>query len=388
MDDSVYNSDDARPHSPLLPETVVTYTPRDPTPPFVHSDKSDSPPDKEGTSGRVRKHAGRYRKVPQIADTLILRNIVPDRPYLADELGQKPLRTELEDFERESGGIDGLGGISRHNKRKITPREERNQSDNAKAPSQTSDFAAKYEKRPRDDPEIIEHGRSRQTPGSWEPIARSVSRNGDTLGNPWRSRETRNADYQSPRLAPGSVNLPEMRSPPQSTAALSPVTSLPPLKDALPSHIVDDPNLRRGLTTQMPFHPHYKPPPRSLFDRYLPPSFTSSTSCSQTPSASPAGTLTVSPAPTIVASPLSPWPQLSSEMSQSQSPHEISSPFVNSPSVSYPTPPECRKRDNTDGLPPPSKHSKPNPEPVNTGGFQCDFPGCTTPPFQTQYLLK
>jgi hypothetical protein len=79
------------------------------------------------------------------------------------------------------------------------------------------------------------------------------------------------------------------------------------------------------------------------------------------------------------------WRHTRSDITYLTTPHYEPSPSaVKSPATSYPTP--------TDQTPtgerPPFNAGPPPTAPVPPGTFKCRHPGCTAPPFQTQYLLN
>lgn len=68
-------------------------------------------------------------------------------------------------------------------------------------------------------------------------------------------------------------------------------------------------------------------------------------------------------------------------------PGSVGSQMGNSPSTGYPTPADHMTPNETDR--PNTVNNLPQPNgPLTSSGFKCTYPGCMTPPFQTQYLLK
>ncbi|KAJ5542568.1 hypothetical protein N7461_008571 [Penicillium sp. DV-2018c] len=75
-----------------------------------------------------------------------------------------------------------------------------------------------------------------------------------------------------------------------------------------------------------------------------------------------------------------------SEMLSIQTPYESSPGTAKSPATSYPTPTEQVGAGIGDRHPLAASTPQANGGPV--GSYKCDHPGCTAPPFQTQYLLN
>ncbi|PYI19211.1 hypothetical protein BO86DRAFT_428207 [Aspergillus japonicus CBS 114.51] len=67
------------------------------------------------------------------------------------------------------------------------------------------------------------------------------------------------------------------------------------------------------------------------------------------------------------------------------SPYEVASSTVKSPATGYPTPTDQTPTGSCDRLFNPSAQVN---GPVPAGTYKCRYPGCTAPPFQTQYLLN
>lgn len=161
-------------------------------------------------------------------------------------------------------------------------------------------------------------------------------------------------------LALPSVSKDPIRPAGSSSFSLPPVTATSP------------PGLRSELAWEQQRAPKFGP-------QVHPPSPYSHWS----PASTAAGNLSA------VSSPASQnWRPLKSEISYltSHSPYDLH-PTAKSPATGYPTPTDQTPGSTCDRTPF-NPSTQPNGAAGSTGAFKCSWPGCTAPPFQTQYLLK
>ncbi|GIJ84676.1 hypothetical protein Asppvi_003525 [Aspergillus pseudoviridinutans] len=188
----------------------------------------------------------------------------------------------------------------------------------------------------------------------------------------------------SPSEAPVQALLPALQTSPPLAIAKSPENhqqhSLPSIQTALAE--ISGPYSLPPVSTSPPSIPRNEP----AWDHQRPGQFAP-------PQVPPSPYSHLSPASSkgmsAVSSPASQqqpqWRHTRSDITYLTTPHYEPSPSaVKSPATSYPTP--------TDQTPtgerPPFNPCPPPTAPVPPGTFKCRHPGCTAPPFQTQYLLN
>ncbi|WEW58758.1 hypothetical protein PRK78_004226 [Emydomyces testavorans] len=417
--DDVYDSDDARAHTPPLEQSRVDYRPYESPPPPFLPDKSESPKGKESPSGCLRKGSRRRRKRPRtsIGIALILGSLAPDRPDLVEQLKDPPLpsdslseTSEIDDEDRlrelekeaEAPIQDGVNSSPRLKpKAQDVPVHDTNASsvqrtraqepldvpslcgpwidDNETAPVRKNQRASDLERIP-----LRIHSTHPPKAQYALPILNSNPEDRDVAGGLLKLKdEAAHSDQKYshiPRTHRVSPTLPALQSPPQSIGSPDSSRNLPSIK-ALVEGSLNEPGRLSG-SNQSPF-----PMLAALERQFIPASFSRGTSFTHLSPASSKDMSSLSPTPATSTSQNSHWaPQLNVEGSQSQSPCDTSSHFTGSPAAGYPTPIEPRKDESEVHLPL-NKRIKAS-SPHNSGGFKCDYPGCTADPFQTQYLLN
>ncbi|PGH23251.1 hypothetical protein AJ80_02667 [Polytolypa hystricis UAMH7299] len=436
MTNDVYDSDDARPASPLLKPQRIDYKPHESPPPFLPS-QSESPPEKQSPTGRSRKSTHRHRKKtkPSIGDLLILKNLGHDRPDLITDIepgsdctsdefeseietvvesrrklpdlfthdgvtssAQQAAQDALELMPPDDMTLDAQGSVATikvdsNFYKGIQPSKRRYSSEPQTRPAPCSPNLFS----PRDKDvigDLIRNGKnlrpkeqSPQAPPNW---ALEREHPAPTISLDLRKYAI------SPSQASGRETLPALQSPPHSTSAKSPETvqMLPSIKATFPDELSDRALKDQGMRLNgIPPHPYQaisassppqplvpiEPSNRRLSEQYVPPPLAPSSSFSHI---SPASS---KESPTI-GSMIQPYwqPPPTSDGSYARSP---SSQFGDTTSTGYPTPTEPGKNEHSERSPLPNDKFPAN-GPLNSSGFKCQHPGCNAPPFQTQYLLN
>lgn len=412
-----YDSDDCYDRSDRLEPQIINYDPEDPVPPFLRRPSSSSrgsrksplmnrsPPERSFQRGKVP---------PSAADQVLLNHFAPSRPDIAayaaknalfpssdDESGpssspkQKPTRKEepqppeappasrelakevlkilyRNDAPAEDGGNDALH------------RQDRGGHD--PSPSGPID--------PTPETEPMQH--VQELPPLKICLERGLFDDDISENSPLRKYAI------SPCQRSAQQVLPALQSPPQSATANPPENnnnhSLPSLQSAIGDRLSGiplpkEPRIGSAPSYHFPIVPGSTPPlPRTdlVHERQL------------------SGPL---PPPQVPLSPFSHFsPASSTDLSNMPSPatqlpswrntfkpdiphippnYEVPphpSQMAQSPATGYPTP-----TDQICTVPEKVAHptgSTQSTVSVPVGTFKCDHPGCTAPPFQTQYLLK
>lgn len=333
-----YDSDDGC-HSPGLEPIKPNYGFEEPPPPFP----------------RNSQHKGVSPETPGIArgSALLLQHLEPNRP-------------DLRDFE-----------LHNHSKQEVT-HEEKEYS----APQYTAKKAL----------QLLQNGASKDNAPK------------NDLLDP--AKEPRN-EQGLPQLLPPLPSMPSFREPFKQVTGPGTLThdllpaihhsptafpkppdnhSLPPIQSALGKLPHVPPKDSRVNTAPCQFPPVAAPSPRNEIAREQhffghPPQ----APLSPYSHLSPASSKDISTMPSPVSQP-SYKKSHKSTIHYVTSPNEVPPQAARSPLTSYPTP-----------IDPPTVgslergYSDPN-TPLNgtaaTGNFRCSYPGCTAPPFPTQYLLK
>ncbi|KAL1846194.1 hypothetical protein Plec18167_002302 [Paecilomyces lecythidis] len=425
MQPDTYDSDDACNRSPPLEPQKINYRLEESLPPFVRK-RSPSPkgggqndPDRGSPSGPSRKNDHKPPPQSYLAEAVLISHLAPNRPDIANAFREHPLDPEWpdnEDMQDKPTKETRTGTIT-------NPQPEADLA--AKALSLLpGELQKTYDENPPmktdvsppalfpNDKEktrgVSEHNDSRikaepLSPRILEPkhrhsIASENKIPDDTL------KTTPLGKYAIPASSRSAQELlPALQSPPQSISANSPENpqSLPSLQSALGEQLLeappkDHPNrINNGPPHNLPPIPASSPTlnrsvmghERTLSGPLPPPQIPSPYSH-------------VSPASTKDMSAMSPpssqppyWRTASTvkpEMPYMTSPYENSPHMpqaVNSPATSYPTPTEPKTINESERSIYPSAPAQSN-GPVPAGSFKCSWPGCTAPPFQTQYLLK
>lgn len=383
--------------SPPLVAQKIKYEVEEPPPPFVSAANHRAPEKSaKGTSDRSRKpHLPESQTQTRHGDLVLINHLAPTRPDIADYARDYPLslpawplkldrssheRPPLQDGPKES--LPTVGGLAMHQPPGtgglVGPRSPPTRYPTLPPPASSARDINNDPRRPR----LL---------SITAPPDRKASDDRPRLSPPFKD---------SPDASPGSrVTLPSLQSlqsPPASCAGTSPDTGsannqiLPSIQCALgglsPSELV---SARPGLSSSFP----YSSNPASVTSRNDSPQ-----------DRHPPGQFQIPPSPLSHFSPVSIKDASTNASPASQSsfwrtvpppphpppeahpatPYDMSPMTARSPATNYPTPieqavPEAGERGSfipnlaTNGAP---------------GSYKCHHPGCTAPPFQTQYLLK
>lgn len=369
----VYDSDDACNRSPGLQPAVIKYGPDEPSPPFPHKrpasrDRHDG--DSPGSDGaRSRKHHRTHKSLRSTQGDAVLIGILgPNHPDIALHAGTRPLRSESDSDDDYRERV------------KLSPRRP------SVVPS--SDAASKVA---NDALGLVanEHARNNNN-NILPPISELVSQ--EPVFPPPPSYHRRGSEQVvhdglatsgvakyaiSPLNMPAQEQLPALQSPPHSAAGSPENTqSLPPVQSLL-----------RDLSSVSVASTHYgaasAPSPAGVHSRRV----------SLAPPPPPPPPQCQMPTPYSHASPMS-MKELAGASSAAQSPYSWRQPGFKSEGSSVSTLYETPSQGPLTGKSPANNYPTPteprpaeeNPEAGNL--YKCQFPDCTAPPFQTQYLLK
>ncbi|EEP81855.1 predicted protein [Uncinocarpus reesii 1704] len=405
MYDEVYDSDDLRPTTPPLEQVKPDLRPHEDTPPPFLPEKSESPKEKESPSGRVRKGSHRRWKGREtsIGIQLIIQNLDSNRPDLAYQLKEAPLHSDSPSDTSEAD--DGVEQVQSEKHRDTSTNDVPPCANSAcELKSMPPDEETKVQQRkPQDLLNLLNNQDDWEEPNESTQIHQEqASSEHDRI--PYRSRmhsQEPKFGYQLPRINSNpedrtlSGRLPrqeELAHPshkdprlPQSYHASLPALS-PPQSIGSPDSGRNLPSIKTLVGGSFE-EPARFPTLTTLEPQYIPPSFRRAATFGHLSPASSKDLPSLSLKPITGGPQNTIWaPQLNAECSQSQSPGDTSSHFTGSPAAGYPTPVEPGKDEPEEPLPF-NKRVKTS-TPQNTGGFKCDYPGCTAEPFQTQYLLN
>ena len=436
-----YDSDDALNDTERLVAVKPNYNPEESPPPFITESTSShsSPPDtaasekggslgKPGDLRRTGKKRGKRkgRTRPSPGDAVLISYLDPNRPDIAQEVGQTALNSasQSEAEDGESGEEDGevedmfIVGDPKKVAKNLTLATTASQALEAVVNDvDMKDAAADV---PRDAVSRLDisatngigHGRdtgyaaketfidlekSVSSPLNLKPPPRTYRSLPPTpihIGSANPSEEKDDDEHSlatSPNLAkftitPAEANpestLPAMqKSPPRSASAHPPDSSqnLPSLKTTLSQ--ISDCAMKHGVNGVGQFSQSPTSARQQLHPHALSPSAYSHPS----PAMSPPG----------LPSHPNYWRTAPKEGSYSTPSSSIDAPTPTSipgqsPANSYPTPGIQDHRSCMDGSSTPQLISGPLSAngPFSSSAFQCTHPGCNAPPFQTQYLLN
>ncbi|KAL1970492.1 hypothetical protein VTN77DRAFT_4136 [Rasamsonia byssochlamydoides] len=406
MTSDVYDSDDALNRSPRLQPQVIKYGPEEQLPPFLHKQSTsgegggDSPSSQGSSPGGSRKKRRQPVK-PQssLGDGVLIGFLDPNRPDIARIAAEEPLVVDSSDDDNERTVP-------------VKPNHYHQKSESSRTTSEAAlgQAAAKALSLIPDDtpaaggkPAPFDHGpllpsidqlttenRSprpshRQQP-SLGPTTEKASE--DTLATSPLGKFAISPSDRSPQEL-----LPALQSPPQSAAGGSPenTQSLPSLQSAL-GELTEAPRRNSsGRINGIPPFPSISaasppPLPRTVLgrERQL------SGPCPPPPTQMPSPYSHVSPMSSKDLAGLSPASQSSYWRPQGLKPDlaHMTSPYdasprgpqsIKSPAAGYPTPTDLR---------PDERPALSGPSPPSGPMYKCMHPGCTAPPFQTQYLLN
>jgi hypothetical protein len=399
MTSDVYDSDDALNRSPRLQPQIIRYGPDEQLPPFLSKQPAsgegggDSPSSQGSSTGRARKKRRQPVK-PQstLGDAVLISILDPNRPDIARIAAEEPLVVDSSDDDDERESVAFRPSHHRKSEVSQTTSEvaELGQAA-AKALSLLPDDAPAAGGRPAP----LDHG---PLPSIYQITEHQSPKSGlphHSFLGPTTERALQDTLATSP-LAKFAISpsdrpeqmLPALQSPPQSAAGGSPenTQSLPSIHSAL-GELPDAP--RRDSTGRISVIP---PPLSSISSPPLPrPVLSRERQLSApfpTPTQMPTPFSHVSPMSTkdmtapSPASQSSYWRPVKPDLVNMTSPYDASphrSQSIKSPGASYPTPADTR----------PAGEERPaGASPPSGATYKCNHPGCTAPPFQTQYLLK
>lgn len=382
--------------SPPLVAQTINYEVEEELPPFVRQSDSDTENCAKGTPGRSRKpHLPESQAQTRYGDSLLINYLAPDRPDIAEHARRYPL-TEGSPKQTTDGKVaDGKdstqsedapalrqgGNLKRDGNKSPSPRNNL-----PPPPLPPMSVGVKNELvSPRQRPVLP----SLQAPGRRPSVDRP------RLSPPHGASTQTSPDIKSRVSLP---SLPSLHSPPSSCAGPSPDIGsgnnqvLPSIHSALSALSNEFPPPRPN-----PLPPPYSYPGSaasrndSSHDRQLPQLLPHQIPPSPFSHFSPVSVKDASnnPSPASQPSfwqrpPVRPPPP---EPHHQAAPYDVSPMTAKSPATSYPTPTEQVAA--TPGTNERTSFSQPsaNGGPI-TGSYKCTHPGCTAPPFQTQYLLK
>lgn len=402
----------------------INYGLDEPRPPFVPEGESPKCDDDKGTDQRSHRKPLFPEASSQThhGDRLLMQYLAPDRPDVAEEAAKHPLqelkRSRVVDSDQNRGKCPPLASIKPPEAIKdpvmdfstptaISPRTVDTPFPKPQSPEGKTPL-----------PPILPLNSSRDSP----PQRRRFPSLTSSLPNilpPHQRRASSDRSVPNPpaqlkqRLSVPSLQpLPSIQSPPSSSAATSPETAS---NTPLPSISALGLNKSDVAPNANPFgfsQVHYGPPgiatprespldrqlpsllPPSPYNHFSPVSAISAKDVSNNPS--PASQAPTWRTPTSTTTPAGlppppppppPLPPAPSEHTIPQSPYEMSPMTAKSPATSYPTPTE-QIGPTVGGQSTFSANMVHNGVATGAGHYQCDHPGCTAPPFQTQYLLK
>ncbi|KAJ5115446.1 hypothetical protein NUU61_001205 [Penicillium alfredii] len=396
MTSDVYDSDDACNRSPPPVAQKISYAVQEPLPPFVHpgSPEGDVEKPAKGTPGRSRKHLPETRTQTRLGDSVLISYLDPSRPDIANHARDHPLTDWPPPLDRPA----------LVEKRKPEPAPTPGPSLGAPTlPTAAQAVAQLQDRRPSDDKPVSPRTKFPPLP---LPVAPIEVKNEvfspvqpprlPSISGPDR-RPSEDPSLKKPNHSPSikaRVSLPSLQSfhsPPDSATppdsnSNSNSQVLPSIHSALGG--LSPKSFPSGRINSLP--PPYPYPscpvsaaPRneSHLERILPGQF-------QVPPSpfshfSPVSTKDMSTNPSP-ASQVSYWRTPSqTEMHPAASPYDMSI-TAKSPATGYPTPTEQVSAGSGDRT---SLSSNPSTN-GSIGSFKCTHPGCTAPPFQTQYLLN
>lgn len=345
-----YDSDDG-PRSPGLEPSKPNYGVEDQLPPFLRSSV-----DNKGTSSDSSRKSQPNLPGSGIAQgsAVLINHLDRNRPDVAEYEINNPVRREFTPEDRDD--FARIAQSAARNALKLLPSES----------SVSKDNASKHDP-PRDGNPIQEPQHEQGPPPQLPPPLPSIG-------------ATRREPLSLKQLASNQDLLPAIQQPP-SVFSRSPENqhSLPPLQSALPelSHVPPKDSRVNGVSPYS-LHPITGPSPRAELPREYQIPGPPQAPLSPYSTRSPASSKDPSIVPSPVSQPTYKRPPHKPTIPYVTSPYQVP-PHAKSPVTSYPTPtdpPTTESYDDTSmsGAVP--------------GSFKCPYPGCTAPPFQTQYLLK
>lgn len=400
MTSDVYDSDDAMNRSPLLQPQVIKYGPEEELPPFLHKESAsgegggDSPSSQGSSTGRSRK---KRRQQPTLGDAVLIRALDPNRPDIARIAAEDPLVVDSSDDDDDD----------RRTAPAKPPHHKPSASQTTSEAADLGQAAARALSLLIDDPPAaggkpapLDHGplpsidqltsepKSPRPSHRQQPTAEKAEE--DSLATSPLGKFTIYPSNHSPQDL-----LPAIQSPPRPTARGSPenTQSLPSIHSAIgeiPAAPRRDSSGRinpipplsiSGASPPLPVLGRERqlsgpPPPPAPAQMPSPFSHVSAMSSKDPTGLSPASQSSYS---------VRPAQGLRPDLANMTSPYDTSPrgpQSVPNPAANYPTPTDPR----------PGGEERPalasGPSPPSGPMYKCKHPGCTAPPFQTQYLLK
>lgn len=403
MPSDIYDSDDAMNRSPPLVPQQIKYGPEElPPPPFVSAadrerDRAEAEKSAQGTPDRSRKpYLPETRTQTCHGDSVLIGYLAPERQDIAAYARDHPLTLSDGSPKHDRGPVD----------RPPAPSRPSNADQEAKSTGVLPLPGPGDVVRPRSPPsrfptlplpappprDINNDARRPSLLSITAPTDRRPSIDPPRLEPPFK--DSAQASPESRFTLP---SLQSLNSPPSSCAATSPDTgsannqTLPSIHSALGALSPHElPSARPALPPSFPFASNPASATSrndSPLDRHLPGQF-------QIPASpfshfSPVSTKDVSnnpsPASQLSFCRVAPPPHPPAEShSHPATPYDMSPMTAKSPAAGYPTPIEQIPPESSDR----ASFSSASGMNGATGNYKCTHPGCTAPPFQTQYLLK
>ncbi|KAA8643554.1 hypothetical protein EYZ11_013368 [Aspergillus tanneri] len=373
--------------SPKLEVSKVSYAIKEPTPPFVNGSENDA--DKHGTEGtsphRSRKSQNSF--VPsRTAGNSVLISHLENRPDMSFD-------KSYDDPPHEEPILDGGSGVSPARKHQLRKRVPGSAELGEKAQSALSLLLL--------DPDPTQSGEGNSSPDASYSPSKKKSLEHPPFGDAVKQ------EPESPQTSQALPNFVSKKSP--LTKFIIPASEAP-RQDLLPAlHSPDNHHTLPSLQTALGFPGVSKDPagrPNGSSPYHLPPGTATSPPVLRSelawdpqrpghfgPQVPPSPYSHWSPASTkdlsTVSSPASQssyWRPPKQDKPYLNSPYDAPYSVAKSPATNYPTPTDQTPASTCERVP-----LNPPPQPngaVSAGAYKCHYPGCTAPPFQTQYLLK
>lgn len=412
--DEVYDSDDPCNRSPSPKPQKITYGREDTLPPFVKraspsgGGEGDSSSDQDTSPGPPRK---RRHAEPSQGDRVLLGISAPNYLDVAQRAAQELLGSEspsederepvkLKQKKTEDAGVQqatskaDLGKAAAIALSLLNSDEHQQQSYCGGSPMAIDSTEAPEQGRKEKDipsPATVDIKKEPASPRSEQPQNFAFNSENKAADDSLSTSPLRKFVIPAPEGSPQDV-LPALQSPPHSATANSPENNqnLPSIEDALGPQLKDHVGVINGVSPHsFSSIPGSSPPlPRNVLGPdcqrpgHLPHMLSP---YSQGSPANSKDLSSFSPG----SQPYS-WRPLKPDRPFVTSPYDASAHGAQtskSPATSYPTPTEQKVGGDPERPTFPAAAGQSN-TPAPVGTYKCPHPGCTAPPFQTQYLLK
>ncbi|PYH50017.1 uncharacterized protein BP01DRAFT_12533 [Aspergillus saccharolyticus JOP 1030-1] len=395
---------DEMPGSPGLKVTRVDYSLKDSPPPFGKPPPEGDDPkhavdDVAPFSGSSRKRLPESPKPRTLeGNSVLIRHLEPNRPDIANFEYTQGFSHEADSEESH----DKITKLKSKFENALPPDQFKStDSDNLKAVDAAKQALDLFKEDPRENVQFgstpKEPNQSPEQPSPKQEQQHTPANISSLLSDPpppqrkhieQHDSDTRlkNLLFFNPATSPGQV-LPALHSTLTGNAVDH---SLPSLQTALAavSDVPPNPAVRINSSTSYTLPPVQASSPVSradtLWDHQRMGQFGPPPQVPPSPYShlSPASSKELSTMPSPASQ--SPYWRVK-EIPYLASPYEVAPSTVKSPATSYPTPTDQTPTGTCDRQFNPPAHTN---GPVTAGTYKCRHPGCTAPPFQTQYLLN